>query len=953
MARVEQANLGLMESSVITEVDYMTVPPENQVWRYGCQAHVRGASVHLDLRLEVDKQTLVGWTIDLPKSILAELILKFSNEEEFRAALKKDILKGKGWRQFLKEVIEDTTFKLKDDLSEALDPKYKDKIGRYTKDMKWEEIAEIIRPYKERIKAFFSDPNNKALCQTKAPEPHEWMVVERRPLEEFIEEGRVEPGEVGATATLPGFFVMIDKGEVEYGAQKQYYHEYWLWGDVFHGHFIWRLLARTKKWQKAGRRRQIWMCWRAKPDKEPYVLSTRAVKKGWMPPEGHSALPKYIREQIPDHYQYWKYPKAKAKEIRDALVKAIKKKEVTLRLEESVEAEKYKYAVKRCWWKGQVVVRGMPQIFYVLLFYKDKKIHSAWHFLPKPIIERLEEYIGMSIEEFLSCKCQEVWEQIQEQIQTVPLEPETYEDGKLLADSGELPVGHPLNPNKRLPLHFDTIDSGEAELIASDANVFYRWRLKGKLMKGIYVLKRDSPHSELWTWNKSELPTPEEAVTPSHPFVLHKHYGEVETHWDIRIKMDDHLLEWNVYADPLEMGRGDEAKARQKTCSDLSWFITEGEHIKKMVADKETYIDVIDKGEARIRVKTDEETVFSLDGEKIHGTFRYLSKTETIRKISAVAEQQYAPVPPSGKNLGKEIRPGIVLDAFKKPIKLQDAYIYLANPERVTHGDVDIFIRAPMAVLKDDKLDKMSREELVELVKYYKTQLHLMHDWHYRALVFRLMRAVKAKHPELVDRLDIRHDMRGPFTTYIPLYDLVLVPCEKQEPIEMSVQEVERQIRESFRWAKRYNIDQLKSTDKELWIRGEAVFPTCSLNQRCYTREEIKKMARTAIGKPIMVNHGEPPYEGLRIGIIEDAEEEEGKLEFIARITDPEWIKRIKEMPEDERWLSIGAEPRESEERQGKIYPKGLVIEEISILVPPAKPGVPGARYEVKLDTWR
>ena len=167
----------------------------------------------------------------------------------------------------------------------------------------------------------------------------------------------------------------------------------------------------------------------------------------------------------------------------------------------------------------------------------------------------------------------------------------------------------------------------------------------------------------------------------------------------------------------------------------------------------------------------------------------------------------------------------------------------------------------------------------------------------------------------------------------------------------MTKEYVEDAIRESFRWAQQYKV--LKSDSENLWIRGVALLPGCSLNQRCYTKEEIKKMARTAIGKPIMVNHGEHPYENLVIGVIEDAEEEGGQLEFIGRITDKEWIKRILNMPEDLRVLSVGANPREVIERDGKKIPKGLIIEEISIVVPPALPGVPETKFQVLLDGWR
>lgn len=912
-----------------------------------------------DLRCEISKQQLVGWTVDIIKSILPELILKYSNREEFMEALKdKSILQGKDWKTYLKQVIEDPEMKLKDDLSKALDEKYKEKISNYTKDMKYKEVDKLVQPYRQRIKQFFSDPNNKALCQTKAPEPHEWIKVR----------GKVGPGETGATAELPGFFCGIDHGTVEFLAQKSYMHEYYFHGEVFNGKYIFRLLARTKKWQKTGRKRQVWMLWRTKNNDLPYVLKKRAVDQGWMPPPGKSALPKHIRDQIPKGYEYWKAKGSKAKQLRDKLSSAIRKKEVTIKtLKEMLEANE-KFQFKRLWWRGPTIVRGMPQIFYVLIFH-DKTIHHAWYFTENILHEVLNdldssELEDLSIEDFFKEYCPIIVERLLEKSQTIPLDEGDYEDNKLIQAEGEFPPEHSINPNKELPLHFDTLDKGEAIRISEEKGRFYRYKLKGRKLKGVYVLIRQSPKSKMWYFSKAELPKPEETVQEhflgESQFVLHKHYGEVPIHWDIRILAGQELLEFNLVKDPYEMAKNETAAGGRKYCPDLTWFILDGNGVNKLVGDTPTKIDVLDRGKVSILSNDEMQSTFLLKGERVQGYFKWSKADGTITRLSttiepeaSVVEGTYAPVPPSGKRLGNAFKPTEVVDSFDKPINLSEAFIFLANPDRITKGDIDIFIRAPTAVLPEEDYSKMSREELIEKIEYFKQQVRLFDDWYNRAIYFRLVRAVKARHPELVDRLDIRNDMRGPFTNHKPLYDLVLAPSEEKRTIRMSREYVEDSIREAFRWARRYDLVLDRSSKKgETWIRGEALFPKCSLNKRCYSREEIEKMARTAIGKPIMVNHGEPPYEGLEIGKIEDSEEEGGKLEFLAKITDEYWAKRIRHMKPRERLLSIGANPRENVLKQGREYPEGLVIEEISILVPPARPGVPDARYQVNLNGW-
>ncbi|MGC9445036.1 MAG: hypothetical protein ACP5E9_08965, partial [Candidatus Methanospirareceae archaeon] len=60
----------------------------------------------------------------------------------------------------------------------------------------------------------------------------------------------VEPGHVGATKNEPGFFYIIDTFEVQYGAQKSYFHEYFCDGKLFNGRVVFRLLENKEEWKK-------------------------------------------------------------------------------------------------------------------------------------------------------------------------------------------------------------------------------------------------------------------------------------------------------------------------------------------------------------------------------------------------------------------------------------------------------------------------------------------------------------------------------------------------------------------------------------------------------------------------------------------------------------------------------------------------------------------------------
>lgn len=67
------------------------------------------------------------------------------------------------------------------------------------------------------------------------------------------------------------------------------------------------------------RRADGWTAAMAK-DVRPYVLSSEAVQKGVMPPEGCSALPPSLESVVPYAFRYWTMKGEEAKAARDALV---------------------------------------------------------------------------------------------------------------------------------------------------------------------------------------------------------------------------------------------------------------------------------------------------------------------------------------------------------------------------------------------------------------------------------------------------------------------------------------------------------------------------------------------------------------------------------------------------------------------------------------------------------
>jgi len=335
---------------------FMEVPPERtaHTYRYVIQLHLRGSSSHLDLRLEREDD-LLGWTLlaqikgypDKPITTLKEA-KEFFNKYKSEA-FKIDFATGK--------------FKYRTD-----------KAGRKRK-------AEIqVVPKKK--------------------EPMEWLFNEDLlPENQFdyqFVEGVAPIGTPGSTANYPGVFLIVDKGYVEYGTAKPYFFEYFLNSGILKGRYIIRTLTHEEMAEKILppadvpeeeeiRSKHYWVM--IQPDDQlPYVLSKRAVETGYIPPYKYSALPEYIRKQIPKKFRYWEFKdKKKRLELRDYLVKNYE--ELNIDLSKLVKMEENNdFGIWRIWWKREtkegkpvIVVRWGASTQYYLVKIGDKVFESGYN----------------------------------------------------------------------------------------------------------------------------------------------------------------------------------------------------------------------------------------------------------------------------------------------------------------------------------------------------------------------------------------------------------------------------------------------------------------------------------------------------------------------------------------------------------------------------------------------
>jgi len=305
------------------------------------------------------------------------------------------------------------------------------------------------------VKDTLSNPLKKFNLGRKAPEPIEWLTYS----------GMVQPGEIGATKNEPGFLYIIDSFEVQFGAQKSYFHCYFCDGKIFNGRLVFRLLKNREEWKRTDEGLMTWMAFNALKSPTPYVLSTRAVKKQWVPPTGVSALPRNIRAEIPEKFQYWK-AKDNRRQVRDELVAEIKKKLIKL---DSVSRGQFKFLKQT--WRGQKVIREGPS-------------RTQFYF----VLKRGDDYFALAVNSDLCTSTS---------VTGVPFP----HGAALFHAEGDQPPDSELNPTKATPSIIEVVDQGKA-IVLTEGKI-QKFVLQSKKLKGAWVFTPQE-NSDMWSITKSE-----------------------------------------------------------------------------------------------------------------------------------------------------------------------------------------------------------------------------------------------------------------------------------------------------------------------------------------------------------------------------------------------------------------------------------------------------------------
>jgi len=409
--------------------------------RFVLQHHFRGASEHIDFRVQVD-HVLEGFTIavqhaDVLKDELAKRWQLDKSEGEYT-------LKWDGIIAYRLDEKEKITV----EPSASLQKEIFQFHAKIAKDPRYWKVDMETGEEKER--AGKEGTVEKVFCVKKGKEPFEWLRIEG-----VTSPREIEP-EPGGTRFYPGIFVIIDEGVYYPGAQKPYFKEYFLQGKKWKGRIVFRQVAGLKGTKAVA----SWLYW--KPDDQtPYVLSSRAIRDNWFPAEGSAMSPEW-EQKLPAELQFWKADKDKRVETRKLARAYLLKRKLLSASGNFVLSHRH--------WKGQHVIRGQPVEDWHLKI-EDKQFH-----LDNDPTREFEG--GISALEFSGL-------------------PGLFASGEKAPKTG-------VNPNRKLPAFVDVLDSGMVEIIA-DEPLYLHVRFKGSKLKGLHFFVRTSKDAQFWAFKKGMM----------------------------------------------------------------------------------------------------------------------------------------------------------------------------------------------------------------------------------------------------------------------------------------------------------------------------------------------------------------------------------------------------------------------------------------------------------------
>jgi hypothetical protein len=435
------------------------------------------------------------------------------------------------------------------------------------------ETLELAKKFAEKVDwKFFPDmkPTTHVVARPKAKEPLAWLKFNNKTLGKHA---IVPPGSVGATRFEPGVFYNYDEGLAYPTVKKPAFEEYFLDMPKFKGRMVIRLVPVGKEWEEVpkGEIKGQWQTWFNMTEQTPYLLTRRArTKKDYVPDSEEvvpSGLPPEWEKKIPTEFKWWDVDISRAEKLKrmdqayNALIDKGELKGRKLEIKESeieITEAMGKGILRFHYSRGPKVIRGMPSEWshYDLVIDTNKKFLDEWNLDQNPITNpsgvnafRKKEsgqtpqgkpnkdwmqFEGVVPPPNVSLKKVQIVSEIswdgskgkwRYRIDNVVKESKEMEyrfkkDEDVWADKlGNLYNANKSigNPEKVLPAYYKIVDKFDVNWI-EDQPLFSRFQFKGgKLLKGLWIMKRGSVDDTIWTFQKSARPgEPKESLEASN-----------------------------------------------------------------------------------------------------------------------------------------------------------------------------------------------------------------------------------------------------------------------------------------------------------------------------------------------------------------------------------------------------------------------------------------------------
>lgn len=307
---------------------FMIYPPEDRTHNYSLRIHFGGKSVHGDLLMEnLQKSFLLGWILTIEQvGKITEPVLTMQDARKIvsnsQQVFNINLQTGDWAKRQRQGVMTNVSLMAKKKVS--------------VKQTAWLNFEGITKASDEEHYVYLIADKGKIEYLAQRTDFHEYFMDGKvfrrgryvfRQLKAWSKKmmgGKIAPEDFLDEDILRGSISSFDTSTIDfYQAEKFSEKEIIEQIQYLAYHVIYEEESLSEGFQEKSFEGGMgpdlgWLC--IKPiDQIPYVLSSRAISKKWLPPKDFSSLPEHWRKHIQDEEKYWEMDGAKALDARKAL----------------------------------------------------------------------------------------------------------------------------------------------------------------------------------------------------------------------------------------------------------------------------------------------------------------------------------------------------------------------------------------------------------------------------------------------------------------------------------------------------------------------------------------------------------------------------------------------------------------------------------------------------------